>query len=157
MKRIGVIVIAALICALLVSACGLIQPRYPITNTDFVSTMERLGYSVEDVTDMTDLTTEVSLIAVDSTGSYQIEFHYFETTVQANTTFSQMRAFAENVGGASSTSSANGNNWASYSKTVAGAYYNVYRVETTVTFVQAPSEFRDEIREALTELRDAAS
>jgi len=157
MKRKSVILIAVLITAVLLSACDLIRLRNPISDEAFASTMELLGYTIEDITDSMDVNTGVSLIAVDSTGSYQIEFYYFETTTQANSAFSHMRTFIENIGGGGGTASVDARNWASFSRTVAGDYCYVYRVDTSVVFVHAPSEFRDEIRDAMSELREAVS
>ena len=132
MKKISVLCLL-IVLILALPACAL--NKTAITAQDFSDHAESSGFIVEDVTEQMEGLTVVSLVAIDSTGSYQIEFHEMETQAQASGAFSNNSANFSQLGGGSYVS-ANGKNWASYAKTAGGSYSYVAYIETTLVYVQ---------------------
>jgi hypothetical protein len=92
-----------------------------------------------------------SLVAIDNTESYQIEFHEVASKFQASNDFSQNKTTMDAIGGGSSVS-LNGNNWASFSKTVGGAYCFVSYIENTFIYARVPEEYKEAVKSVMKEL-----
>ena len=148
MKKIGVLHLV-FVLAFIVSACSL--NKAAITAQDFSTKATSLGFTVQDATDQMEGQTVISLIAIDSTESFQIEYHEVETQAQASSAFLQNQANLEGIH-SGSTTSLSGVNWAKYTKTAGGAYGFVSYIDNTFVYVRAPKEYKQTIQDFIKEL-----
>jgi hypothetical protein len=126
------------------SACSFTKTA--ITTREFSSKAESLGFVVEDATDQMGGQTIASIVAIDSTASFQIEFHQVETRSQASGAFSENSSNFDRVA-SGTTVSANGANWASYAKTAGGTYYYVSYIDNTFVYVRTAEENKQAIKD----------
>jgi hypothetical protein len=148
MKKIGILAFV-LALVLVLPACSLTKTA--ITAEDFSVKATALGFTVQSATDQMDGQTVNSLLAIDSTRSFQVEFHEVSTQSQASGAFLQNRSTFEGIG-SGTTSSSSGSNWARYTKTAGGAFHFVSYIDNTFVYVRAPQENRQAIQDFVKEL-----
>jgi len=148
MKKTIIIGVTVLL-ALSLSACAF--QKTAITAEDFTRIATSLGYSVDDATEQMEGNTETSLLAYDEAQDFQIEFHVVSTRSQASTAYSENKAKFDGIG-AGSNLTMSGMNWASYAKTAGGKYSYVAYIETTMVYVSAPEEYKQDIKDFISEL-----
>jgi hypothetical protein len=147
------LVFSLLVFILALSSCGIFAPRTALTADEFKSKMEEAGYIVTNAKDQFDagMVDDVLLAAKD--GHYQIEFFIVPTVDQAKAAFSENKTGFEEIDeSGASTLNGNGSNYAYYRKSTADGYYVVSRIENTFIYVDASSDFKDEIKGILKEL-----
>ena len=124
---------------------GFSLSKTALTAQEFSDKATSLGFTVVDVTEQSKGQTVASLLAVDSTKSYQIEFYEVETQAQASGAFSQTHTMLDAIG-SGVTLSSSGINWAKYSNTAGGAYGFVSYIDNTFIYVRAPQEYKKAIQ-----------
>ena len=127
---------------------GFTLNKTAITAEDFSAKATASGFSVVDVSEQYDGETVISLLAVDSTESFQIEYHLFENRFQASNAFYQNKATL-NTNAAGSYSSFNGMNWASFYKTADGTYGFVSYIDKTLIYARVPQEHKQAVQDFL--------
>ena len=148
MKKMGFLCLA-LVFMFAISACAL--NKTAITAEEFTTAATSSGFTVVDETDQYEGKTVISLLAADSTESFQVEFHEVETQAQASSAYLQNKSTLDGID-SGTTISSNGNNWAKFSKTAGGAYGVISYIDTTFIYVRAPQEHKQAIQDLLKEL-----
>ena len=135
-----------LFIAFILVACS----RESIDIAEFQSTMTAANFEVIDATYQLDRS-DVDLVLLAMAENYQIQLTEFSTTSAAERSFHYFMTYAEDVhkSGNYTQRSSDGSNFSSFSLTASGIYVNLLRIENIVLFTEAPSEYRDEIREAI--------
>lgn len=138
-----IIFVCVLISAILVG-CG---KKTALTPDEFKTTLEGKGYTV---TDTVVENTEKVFIAINSTNEYQIEFFKVGTESQAISAFNTNKSdFESQKGSISSEVSVELNNYAKYNLSTNTEYKVISRIDTTFIYVNAPVQFKDEIKTVL--------
>lgn len=132
------------------SACSL--TKTPITADEFSSKVTSWGYTVHDATKQYEGQTLVTLVAIDSTQSYKIEFFEVSTQSQASGAFSQNKTTLDAIGSGTS-SSASGKNWAAFSKTAGGSYGYVSYIGNTFIYLRVPEEYKQVVKDVVKDLK----
>jgi len=138
-----IIFVCGLISVILVS-CG---KKTALTPNKFKTTLEGKGYTV---TDTLVENTEKVFIAINSTNKYQIKFYKVGTESQAISAFNTNKSdFESQKGSISSEVSVELNNYGKYNLSTNTEYKVISRIDTTFIYVNAPVQFKDEIKTVL--------
>jgi len=124
--------------------------RDPIDTTEFQSIMTDENFDVIDATYQLD-EVDIVLVLLAMSETYQIQLTEFTTISAADDSFLYFRDYAENVlrNGNDTLRSSDGSNFSSYSLTTSDVYFNLLRIDNIVILTEAPSEYRDEIRDVM--------
>ena len=149
MKKVSIILCAALILTLLFSACTM--TKTPITTQEFTSKAKSLGFDVYDATEQMGGQTVASLVAISVAGNFQVEFHVLSDQAEASGAFSDNKINLDAIDSGSSVS-ASGNNWAYLGKTAGGAYYYISYIEDTFVYVRTAQENKQAVNNLMKKL-----
>lgn len=133
------------------AGCG-VKPRTPVTAKEFVDKLEAAGFTLVDAVDQFDEgLVEAAYIAIGE--NYQIEFFIVPTVEQAQRAFAENQATFEAAKGNSTTNkSAKAENFSYYCQTSNGKYSVVSRTDNTFIYVDADSEYKQEINDIIKDL-----
>ncbi len=144
-----VLVLVMLFSVLCLAGCG---EKKSITPEDFRTITEAKGCTVVDISDQYAEVKEISgaYVALIGEGEYQVEFYVLTTDEAAKRMYAGNKGIFENsIVGASSHSSASLANYDSYKLTADGSYKVLSRIDNTMIYVDAPSEYKSEINSIL--------
>lgn len=140
---------AVLAGMLLLTGCS---KKNPMSAEDFSAAMEEKGYTVTDITSQYESyqVIESALLAVNSDGSYQIEFYVLsEEKWAVNMYQKNVEIFQEQKSSVAVESSVDIGNHSRYNLVSGGSYMLVSRIDNTLIYVKADGSHSDEIKEAL--------
>ena len=147
------VLIIAAITMLIMLAIGCQTSRIPVTKETFVSKAEEAGYDVQDAIEQVPANTiDEYLIAVKggTVIDYQIEFIIAPTAQTAQILYQNNKSTIEEKKGPVSTeASTTAGNFSYYKLATNGQYYVVSRIENTLVYIDAPSEYKGAINEFL--------
>lgn|GEM_PF-4770699 len=150
MRKTILIVLLFVVCSVFLTACG--SPREPMDMNVFRTVIESEGYTIKDMMYESDEFDEnifseyLSVFADD----YSFEFAVFTTEQYAINTFNGMRAQAEaNRGSTRSYRTVNVSNHAMFEQTSDGMFWHIYRVDNTLLYVLADSDYRSHVRDLI--------
>ncbi|MGN0430917.1 MAG: hypothetical protein ACI4EQ_01005 [Lachnospiraceae bacterium] len=152
MKKLNKVIAMAMMMILLagLTACG---NRTAVSVSEFNNVLEDKGYIIEDATGQIapESITAISLAVGDD---YQIEFYEFKNNAAATAVFNENKNIFESYasGGASAEITKNIMNYSYYSVTSSGTYYMLAKIDNTMLYAVADSEYKDEIVEIVKEL-----
>ena len=143
MKKRWLIFAAMVLFALVLTACG---SREPQTIEGFTEIMEQASFYVEHDSDGT-----ISAAwAIDAEQRFEIAFYVFESDVEANRAFNQIRSdFNTMTGGVVSRSEVNTSGHNIYRLRSGGTIYRASRIENTLAFVIADDAYTRYVDDAL--------
>jgi len=146
MKKATFLITAGIIMVMLV---GCQMSRTPIDSDTFKTEAEAAGYTVQNAVDQQSEEAVIDyLIAIKGEESidYQIEFAIVPTVEQAKSTYQENRSTfeAQKESAFAETSVAIGN-YSSYKLSTGKRYYVISRIENTFIYIDASSEYKDEI------------
>ena len=138
---------------LLFSLTGCLS-KTAITAEDFKTKMEGMGYTVVDSTSQFDDSDLTRLyLAIDPTGSFQLEFFELTTSEYAHSSFElNVTNMKENEGTMSSSTSLTGLNYEKATQTSNGDFWLVSRVENTFIYAHSSESNKDAIVKAVNAL-----
>ncbi len=148
----GFTLVAVLAGMLLLTGCS---KKNPVTAEDFEDVMEENGYTVMDVTERYESYEEIEnvLLAVNSDGSYQIEFYVLSEEKWAVNMYEENAEKFENQKTSIAVeSSVNIGNHSRYNLVSGGSYMLVSRIDNTLLYVEADGSKADEIKAVLKEI-----
>lgn len=154
MKKITALILAAVIFCSMLCLAGC-KPKVSITDEDFKTAMEAKGYTIADASAQFAEYDEITkvYIALSENGGYQIEFYETSTDDAAARLYSGNKSiFEQSEGNASTHTSISAANYSNYKLTVDGYYKVLSRINNTMIYIDAPSEFKEEIKTVLEEL-----
>ena len=148
------------ITSVFLTACGclggLLEEREPMDINVFRSVMESEGYTIVDMMYESDEVSEdifsyyLSVLAE----NYLLEFSVYTSEQHAIRIFNYLRAQAEASRGVVRTNSwVTGINHASFSQTSDRYFWHIYRVDNTLLFVHANSDYRNRVRELIEKIQ----
>lgn len=160
--KIAIIVIVAVLIfmALVIGAViGLVsflnKEKDSITAEQFKQIMEQENYRVVDARDQVaqfDIVDQVYL-AVDSKYNYRIEFYQLENGVVAAVFYNKcVSTLKETKGSSVIDSNISGRNYSKYTLETNGQYSVVSRINDTVAYINADSQYKDAIKNILDEI-----
>jgi len=136
------------VAAVVLTACG--TPREPMEASVFRSVMESAGYEIIDLVEQGDGTGVAIQDLVVQTTNYAFVFGEFIAESYAIRAFNSMRAEIEaGQGNTRSHRSVSMANHSLFEQTSAGVFGYVYRVDNTILYVIADSDYRDQVRELI--------
>lgn len=154
MKKVSAIVLAVVMVLSLFCLTGC-SPKVSLTAEDFKTTMEAKGFTVKDVSEQVAENPQITkaYVAISGDEQYQIEFYETDTAETAQRLYAGNKViFEESASGASSNSSASAANYNSFKMTADGYYKVLSRIDNTLIYVNAPKEYKDEIKTVLDEI-----
>jgi len=144
-----IVIIFILILTFVMSACAL--NKTPITAQEFYSKLSELGFNVNNIPEQQGGAVINAIIAVAPSGNYRIRFYEFTTQAHASEIFSTTSASFDQASSGTS-SSLNGKNWASRTRTVGDEFAFISFIDTTFIMVGTHIEYRQEILDIMREL-----
>ncbi len=146
------LVLLLVFCTTLTTGCG---NKKAITTDDYKSKMESKDFTVQDATSQFSNYeyVEQALIALEKSGSYQIEFYRLSDNDNAVSFFNNNKTTFENSksSGAVETSVSLGNN-DKYTVTTNGQYKVVSRIDNTVVYLDVSDKYKSEVQKVLKDL-----
>jgi len=154
MKKLTAIALVMVILCSMLCTVGC-KPKVSITAEDFKTSMESKGYTIADASAQFAEYDEITkvYIALSKDGGYQIEFYETSTNDAAARLFAGNKTiFEQSAGNASANSSVSAANYSSYKLTSNGSYKALSRINNTMIYIDAPAEFKEEIKTVLEEI-----
>lgn len=152
-KTTAIALVMVILCSMLcLAGC---KEKVSVTAEDYKNLMEAKGYTIADASEQFADYDEIAkvYIAVPGDGAYQIEFYELTSAEAAMRLFAGNKSIFEQFeGNASTHTSISAANYSNY-KLTAGGYYKVLsRIDNTMIYIDAPVEFKDEIKTVLGEI-----
>lgn len=151
MKKITAIALVMVILCSMLCTVGC-KPKVSITAEDFKTAMEAKGFTVADASAQFAEYDEITkvYVAVSGNGKYQIEFYETSTDDAAARLFAGNKTiFEQSAGNASANSSVSTPTYNNYKLTSNGSYKVLSRINNTMIYIDAPAEFKDDIKTVL--------
>lgn len=150
MRKTILLVSFLILILVFLTACG--SPREPMDINVFRTVMESEGYTIADMMyesdEFDDNIFSYYLSVFDD--DYSFEFAVFTSEQYAINTFNGMRAQAEaNRGSTCSYRTVNVSNHSMFEQTSDGMFWHIYRVDNTLLYVLADSDYRNHVRELI--------
>lgn len=136
----------------LFSGCG---KKEAISAEKFRTKMENKGFTVRDVTNQFQSEASVKQGYAASNNKYQIEFYDLESNSSAVSMYNHnLNKFKEEVDNSNATKSNTKemSNYARYAAIANGKYKVLSRIDNTLIYINADSNYKDEIKEILDDL-----
>lgn len=158
MKKIKLLLIPIICLISLLSFTGCGKNKTAISAKDFTEKLEDKGYIIQESTTQYSANNEIkeSYIALSEDYDYQIEFIILESESDASNMYSHNKRKFEKEkenSNAKAHSEVNLANYSKYTLIVNGEYKVLSRIENTLIYIDADSEYKDEIDEVLEDIK----
>lgn len=157
MKKLKLLLVPIICLISLVCFTGCGKDKTAISAKEFSEKLEDKDYIIQESTSQYSSNEEIeeSYIALSEDYSYQIEFIILESESDASSMYSYNKSRFEaekEDSNAKAHSEVNLANYSKYTLIVNGEYKVLSRIENTLIYINADSEYKDEIDEALEDL-----
>lgn len=157
MKKTKYVLISLLCIVTLLGFTGCGKNKTSISADEFCSIMEDKGFLTTDSTAQYATSNDISesYIAISSNYAYQIEFIVLDSDSAAQSMFSTNKSIFEsekNSSGSNANTFTELANYSKYTLLANGKYKVVSRIDNTLIFVNANSDYKEEINSILEEL-----
>jgi len=152
-KTAAFVLVMVILCSMLcLAGC---KEKVSIDAEDFKTAMEAKGYTIADASEQFAEYDEITkvYVAVSGDGGYQIEFYETSIDDAAARLFAGNKSiFEQSAGNASANSSVSAANYSNYKLTADGYYKVLSRIDNTMIYIDAPVEYKDDIKTVLGEI-----